>query len=117
MAYTDQQLLDMLADLESDLVERKESFKGEAPNTTREAVCAFANDLQGPSIINRPRRRSHTSSQSSQSKLTLLMLTYANTPVIEQRGLHRFAGLTSNAVRNRPPLPRSRLQTNHATEG
>jgi len=36
------------------------------------------------------------------------MLTYANTPVIEQRGLHRFAGLTSNAVRNRPPLPRSR---------
>src|SRR5262249_21590051 len=45
MAYTDQQLLAMLADLESDLVERKESFKGDAPNTTREAVCAFANDL------------------------------------------------------------------------
>jgi ATP-dependent DNA helicase RecG len=35
----------MLADLESDLVERKESFRGDAPNAVREAVCAFANDL------------------------------------------------------------------------
>ena len=24
---------------------KKESFKGDAPNTVREAVCAFANDL------------------------------------------------------------------------
>src|SRR5690349_662958 len=35
----------MLADLESDLVERKETFRGDAPNAVREAVCAFANDL------------------------------------------------------------------------
>ncbi len=35
----------MLSDLESDLVERKKSLKGDAPNTVREAVCAFANDL------------------------------------------------------------------------
>jgi ATP-dependent DNA helicase RecG len=35
----------MLADLESDLIERKESFRGDAPNAVREAVCAFANDL------------------------------------------------------------------------
>ena len=35
----------MLNDIESDLVERKESFKGDAPNTVRKAVCAFANDL------------------------------------------------------------------------
>ena len=35
----------MLADLESDLVERKESLQGDAPNRIREAVCAFANDL------------------------------------------------------------------------
>ncbi|MFN0070301.1 MAG: ATP-binding protein, partial [Chloroflexota bacterium] len=35
----------MLTDLESDLVERKESFGGSAPTSVREAVCAFANDL------------------------------------------------------------------------
>ena len=34
-----------MADRESDLVERKESFKGDAPTGVREAVCAFANDL------------------------------------------------------------------------
>lgn len=43
--YTDQELEAMLSDLESDLVERKESLKGDAPNTIRQAVCAFANDL------------------------------------------------------------------------
>lgn len=43
--YTDTELEAMLADLESDLVERKESFRGDAPNAIREAVCAFANDL------------------------------------------------------------------------
>lgn len=45
--YTDAELEAMLADLESDRVERKQSFKGEAPTTVREAVCAFANDLPG----------------------------------------------------------------------
>jgi ATP-dependent DNA helicase RecG len=35
----------MLADLESDLTERKEPFRGDAPQKVREAVCAFANDL------------------------------------------------------------------------
>lgn len=43
--YTDAELEAMLGDLESDLVERKESFSGEAPTKVREAVCAFANDL------------------------------------------------------------------------
>jgi ATP-dependent DNA helicase RecG len=43
--YSDEQLERMLTDLESDLVERKESFQGTAPTTVREAVCAFANDL------------------------------------------------------------------------
>ena len=43
--YSDSELQAMLADLESDLVERKESFKGSAPSTVREAVCALANDL------------------------------------------------------------------------
>ena len=45
--YTDQELEVLLAAPESDRVERKESFKGDAPNTVREAVCAFANDLPG----------------------------------------------------------------------
>src|SRR6266536_1682791 len=43
--YTDQELEAMLLDLESDLVERKESFRGDAPTKSREAVCAFANDV------------------------------------------------------------------------
>jgi ATP-dependent DNA helicase RecG len=43
--YTDEELEAMLADIESDLAERKESFSGDAPNKVREAVCAFANDL------------------------------------------------------------------------
>jgi ATP-dependent DNA helicase RecG len=43
--YSDRDLERMLVDLESDLVERKESLRGDAPNSVREAVCAFANDL------------------------------------------------------------------------
>jgi len=43
--YTDRQLMSLLADLESDLVERKESLNGDSPRRIREAVCAFANDL------------------------------------------------------------------------
>lgn len=43
--YTDAELEGMLADVESDLAERKESFGGDAPTKVREAVCAFANDL------------------------------------------------------------------------
>jgi len=45
MRYTDEQLEALLADIESDLAERKESWKGDAPETGRQAVCAFANDL------------------------------------------------------------------------
>ena len=43
--YTAPELEQMIADLESDLAERKESFRGGAPESVREAVCAFANDL------------------------------------------------------------------------
>lgn len=43
--YGDPELEQMLTDLESDLIERKESLAGDAPNRIREAVCAFANDL------------------------------------------------------------------------
>lgn len=43
--YTDADLEAMLADPESDLAERKESFAGDAPTKVREAVCAFTNDL------------------------------------------------------------------------
>ena len=45
--FTDAQLQQLLADLESDRAERKESFRGKSPETVREAVCAFANDLVG----------------------------------------------------------------------
>jgi ATP-dependent DNA helicase RecG len=45
MTYSDAELESFLADIESDLVERKESWKGESPDTGRQAVCAFANDL------------------------------------------------------------------------
>lgn len=43
--YTDQELLVLLEDLESDAVGRKQSFKGEPPTKARQAVCAFANDV------------------------------------------------------------------------
>ena len=45
MAYTDAELEAMAADIESDLVERKATFDGQAPTTVRQAICAFANDL------------------------------------------------------------------------
>jgi predicted HTH transcriptional regulator len=48
--YSNSELETMLADLESDRVERKASFKGTAPSTVREAVCAFANDLSGRGV-------------------------------------------------------------------
>jgi len=43
--YSDQELFELLDSLESDRVERKESFKGDAPKKARQAICAFANDL------------------------------------------------------------------------
>ena len=43
--HSDAELEAMMADLESDLVERKESLQGDSPRRIREAVCAFANEL------------------------------------------------------------------------
>ena len=45
MNYSDTELEALLVDLESDLVERKQSWSGDAPDKGRQAVCAFANDL------------------------------------------------------------------------
>jgi ATP-dependent DNA helicase RecG len=42
---TDEELLALIHDLESDRVERKQTWKGDAPEKGRQAVCAFANDL------------------------------------------------------------------------
>jgi len=42
---TDQELETLMKDIESDVVERKESLAGQAPDTIRQAICAFANDL------------------------------------------------------------------------
>ncbi len=45
MHFSDVELETMLDDLESELVERKESFKDKTAERARQAVCAFANDL------------------------------------------------------------------------
>ncbi|MFN7779868.1 MAG: ATP-binding protein [Betaproteobacteria bacterium] len=45
--FADAELEALLAELESDRVERKQSLRGDAPTTVREAVCAFANDMPG----------------------------------------------------------------------
>ena len=42
---TDAELLALLDAIESDRVERKESWSGSAPEKARQAICAFANDL------------------------------------------------------------------------
>lgn len=42
---SDEALVALLDDLESDRVERKQRWKGDAPEKGRQAVCAFANDL------------------------------------------------------------------------
>ena len=44
---TDAELEALLADLESDRAERKSAWAGDAPEKSRQAVCAFANDLPG----------------------------------------------------------------------
>ncbi|MCG7865860.1 MAG: putative DNA binding domain-containing protein [Candidatus Thiodiazotropha taylori] len=44
---TDEELLALLNDTESDRTERKESFMGSVPKRARQAICAFANDLPG----------------------------------------------------------------------
>jgi ATP-dependent DNA helicase RecG len=51
---TDAELVALLDDIESDRVERKESWQGSAPDTGTQAVCAFANDLpnhQKPGVL------------------------------------------------------------------
>jgi ATP-dependent DNA helicase RecG len=45
MQYSDEDLEKLLSDTESDLVESKEAWAGDAPEKGRQAVCAFANDL------------------------------------------------------------------------
>ena len=45
--YTQPELEALLAGGESDLVERKSSWEGDAPEKGRQAICAFANDLPG----------------------------------------------------------------------
>lgn len=42
---TDEELLALIHDLESDRAERKQTWRGDAPEKGRQAVCAFANDL------------------------------------------------------------------------
>lgn len=44
-SLTDDELVALLDDVESDRVERKRAWAGDAPDKARQAVCAFANDL------------------------------------------------------------------------
>jgi ATP-dependent DNA helicase RecG len=43
--FTDAELLQIIADDESDRIEFKEALSGSAPREIREAICVFANDL------------------------------------------------------------------------
>ena len=47
MRYSDAELETLLDDIESDRCERKQSLSGKAPDSVRQAICAFANDLAG----------------------------------------------------------------------
>jgi len=52
--FSGEELEALLDDVESDLAERKQSFKGDTPKKARQAVCAFANDLpnhQQPGVL------------------------------------------------------------------
>ena len=52
--YSDDELAAMMADLESDLVERKRSLSNSAAEKISRSICAFANDLPGhgqPGVI------------------------------------------------------------------
>lgn len=52
--YSDDELLAMLDNIESDLAERKREWAGNAPDKVRQAVCAMANDLpnhQQPGVV------------------------------------------------------------------
>ncbi len=54
MRLTDNELESLLDDLESDRVERKEAWTGDAPEKGPQAICAFANDLanhQKPGVL------------------------------------------------------------------
>lgn len=43
--FTNEELLQIIEDVESDCVEFKESLSGDAPEKIRMAICAFSNDL------------------------------------------------------------------------
>jgi ATP-dependent DNA helicase RecG len=45
MSFSDAELEQLIDDHESDRIEFKESWKGDAPQKGREAICAFANDI------------------------------------------------------------------------
>ena len=44
---TDKELTSLLDGVESDRAERKAAYRGDVPKKSRQAVCAFANDLPG----------------------------------------------------------------------
>ena len=47
LRLTDRELTSLLDGIESDRAERKAAYRGDVPKKSRQAVCAFANDLPG----------------------------------------------------------------------
>lgn len=47
LRLTDRELISLLDGIESDRAERKAAYRGDVPKKSRQAVCAFANDLPG----------------------------------------------------------------------
>lgn len=47
LRLTDKELTSLLDGIESDRAERKAAYRGDVPKKSRQAVCAFANDLPG----------------------------------------------------------------------
>ncbi len=45
MGHSIEELQKLIVDVESDVISRQDFWEGNAPDTLRQAVCAFANDL------------------------------------------------------------------------
>ncbi len=81
-APSDIELAAIMADVESDLVERKETFDGDAPNAVRQAICAFANDLANhrrPGVVFIGVRDDGTPTGLEINDALLLMLAHCKT--------------------------------------
>ena len=124
-ACSDAELQAMMTDVESDLVERKETFDGDAPRTVREAICAFANDLpdrRRPGVVFVGVRDDGTPTGLEINDALLLELAHCKTdgnilpPPLMTVGKHVLGGkdvaVVTVAPADSPPVRfRGRIQT------